>query len=325
MSKSTVRCLVIVNPAAGTVTDAIVEQITLRCARWNASAHVVRTFGRGDATRLARAARTKPGDGHFLIIVSVGGDGTTREVVEGLVGDGRPVPDRIALFVVPAGTGNSNYRALWGDMPWPDALDEALRAPVALLRRLDLARLAEHDRLVVLGAGAGLTADVLNLAPAGIRGRDKLRAGMERAAQRFRPFPGRITVDGTTLYEGPTVFANVGGGRHRAWRYLILPHSVLDDGFLDVCVVGQGTPVADVPALLQGGRHLAEPGVRYGRGRRVVIEHTGGTPLCFEHDGELVTDAGPRVTLDVVPAVLPVLCQPRRPGAPARPPSAIRS
>ncbi len=302
------RCLVIANPAAGTITTSALLELGRICARHGVSARTVWTRAPGDATRLARAAATTD-DGTFRVIVSVGGDGTTREVAQGLVG--APAEGELAQFVLPAGTGNSGYRAHWGEQPWPESLDAALGDPRAHLRRLDAARVVEHDRLVVLGAGAGLTADVLNLAPSSLSGPGKLQAGLEQAARTCTPYPGRVLVDDVVVHEGPTVFANAGGGRHRAWQYLVLPHSVLDDGLLDVCVVGAEVSPHTVPALLREGRHPAEPGVVYRRGRRVALERTDGEPLCFEHDGELVRDAGARVTLEVLPGVLPTLCLPR--------------
>jgi diacylglycerol kinase (ATP) len=299
---------VIANPAAGTITTSALDELGRLCERHGVPARVVWTRARGDATRLARAAAATE-DGTFRVIVSAGGDGTTREVAEGLVK--ASVDGEFAQFIVPAGTGNSGYRAHWGEQPWPESLAAALADPRAHLRRLDAARVVEHDRLVVLGAGAGLTADVLNLAPPSMRGRGKLQAGLEQAARRFTPYPGRVSIDDVVVHEGPTVFVNAGGGRHRAWQYLVLPHSVLDDGLLDVCAVGAEVAPDTVPALLREGRHLAEPGVVYRRGRRVLLERTDGEPLCFEHDGELVRDVGARVTVEVLPGVLPVLCLPR--------------
>jgi len=306
MVKNPVSCVIIANPAAGAVTAAVLDDLATRCRRHGAEVRIEWTRDRGDASEIARAATAEPRPHSFQVVLSVGGDGTAREVAHGLA-DGAPPAD-CALFIVPAGTGNSNYRAHWGDRPWQEALDSALADPRAAVRVLDLATIAERDELVVLGAGAGLTAEVLNAAPSELRGSDRLQAGMERAAAGFAPYPGRVTVDGTIVHEGPTVFANVGGGRHRAWQYLILPHSVLDDGLLDVCVVGADVAPAKVPELLYEGQHLSEPGVVYRRGQRVVIERTDGLPLCLEHDGELVAGAGSRATLDVLPAALPVLC-----------------
>ncbi|WP_327256260.1 diacylglycerol/lipid kinase family protein [Streptomyces sp. NBC_01244] len=309
-------CLVIANPAAGTVTvtGELVREVADRCAR-HTRVTVSLTDGPGDAERAAReAVRTRTGDG-TRVVVAVGGDGTVLEVVNGLMAGAGP-GERTALLVVPGGTGNSGYRSHWGTRPWQEAVDTGLGALPAALRRLDLARVRELDALVVLGAGAGLTAEVLRSArEVPLRGRARLQAGLERAASVFTPYPGRVTIDGAVVHKGETVLVNIGGGRHRAWQYLVLPHSVLDDGLLDVCVVGAGTDPVDVPPLLLTGEHVDRTGVVYRTGRSIVVERTDGLPLCFEHDGELVPYEGSRLTIDILPGALPVLCEP----APARP------
>src|SRR5581483_1347820 len=94
---------------------------------------------------------------------------------------------------------------------------------------------------------------------------------------------------------------------YRAWQYTVLPHSLLDDGLLDVCVVSDEVCPAEVPGLLLTGAHVRTPGVFYGRGERVVIERLDGAPLCFEHDGELIAGISPRFTVQVLPGALAVL------------------
>lgn len=302
------RCTLIENPAAGQWTGALTQQAARCCARYGARVRVTRTARRGDATRLARDAVRAGAADPFHIVVALGGDGTVHEVALGMTSAGAR-DDRHGLFVIPAGTGNSGYRSYWGDRDWTDALGEALAGPRDRVRMLDLARVAELDELVVLGAGAGLTAEVLAGAPdLTLSGPARLQAGLDRAMASYRPFPGRVVVDGVVVHEGRTVFANVGGGPHRAWHYLLLPHSVLDDGLLDVCVADHTVRFADLLGMMREGRHVGAPGVFYGRGRRVVIERDDGGPLSFEHDGELVAGAGSRVTVQVLPRALPVLC-----------------
>ncbi len=279
------------------------------CGRHCASVSRRWTRSGGHAVRLASAAVSDSAEGEFLVIVAVGGDGTSHDVACGMVLGGAS-PQRHALFVIRAGTGNSTYRALWGDLEWPDAVRAGLADPVSRARSIDLAMIAESGQLVLLGAGAGLTAQVLNAArDVRSAGPGRLQAGLERALAGYVPYAGRVIVDGTVLHEGPTLFANVGGGPYRAWQYLVLPDSVLDDGLLDVCVVGTeiGVGFDEFQELMRQGRHVTRPGVHYSRGRSIVLERTDGSPLCFEHDGDLVADAGSRVTLEVRPRVLPVL------------------
>lgn len=102
------------------------------------------------------------------------------------------------------------------------------------------------------------------------------------------------------------MLANVGGGRYRGGQYLVLPDSELDDGLLDVCVVGASVPAVQVPQLARTGQLARQPGVVHGRGRHIVVERTDGHPLCFEHDGELQHLNWTRMSVEVLPGALGV-------------------
>ncbi|WP_326695826.1 diacylglycerol/lipid kinase family protein [Streptomyces sp. NBC_01766] len=295
------RALVVANPTAGTVRAGLFDEVVRLCRDRLDSVEVHRTTHRGSATEAVRAATAAD------LVIAVGGDGTVREVVEGLVARDRPTA--AALAVVPAGTGNSNYRMLWADRPWAETLQATLTADAerAALRRIDLGSLAETGELVLLGACSGLVAEGLITArTVQATGRERYTRALPDAAAAHRPYPGRVTVDGTVLHEGATVLANVGGGRYRGGQYLVLPHSELDDGLLDVCVVGAEVPATDIPHLAIEGLLHEQPGVVYGRGRRVVVERLDGRPLCFEHDGELQQLNWTSMSVDVLPGVLPV-------------------
>ncbi|WP_030565771.1 diacylglycerol/lipid kinase family protein [Streptomyces aureocirculatus] len=306
------RALVVVNPTAGTARPQLLGEVVGRCRAQLASVTVHRTTHRGSATEAVRAAHAPGGGPAPDLVVAVGGDGTVREVVQGLLAVHRqasPASAPAALAVVPAGTGNSDYRMLWADAPWADALEATLADDTgrARLRRIDVGLLAETGELVLLGACSGLIAEGLITARAiTVPGRERYARALPQAAAAFTPYPGRVTVDGTVLHEGATVLANVGGGRYRGGQYLILPHSELDDGLLDVCVVGAEVAAADVPDLARAGLLHQRPGVVHGRGRRIVVERLDGRPLCFEHDGELQQPAWTSMTVQVLPGVLPV-------------------
>ncbi|HEY9437205.1 MAG TPA: diacylglycerol kinase, partial [Streptomyces sp.] len=183
-----------------------------------------------------------------------------------------------------------------------------LAATAPRTRAVDLARVAENGALALLGASTGVVAQSL-IAAQDITGdgRDRYARAVATSLRSFSPYPGRVTVDGETVQEGPTVFANVGGGRFRGGRFELLPRSVMDDGLLDVCVVGDRLPLRDLPALALDGGHVGRAGVVYARGRRIVVERTDGRPLVFEYDGDLVDAPSSRFTLDVLPGALRVL------------------
>ncbi|MEV7422232.1 diacylglycerol kinase family protein [Streptomyces sp. NPDC091212] len=304
------RAVVIANPTAGTMSDGLLDGLLALFANARTEVTLHRTEKVGDATAAARAVSERRQDPAVDLVVAVGGDGTVHEVIEGMTGARPDRPgDGPALAIVPAGTGNSGYRMFWGERPWQESLREILAGSAggAGLCRLDLAQVTETGAKVFLGACSGVIADALRVARSvPLSGRARYARAFAETAAAFTPYPGRVTVDGTVLHEGGTVLANVGGGRFRGGQYQVLPRSEYDDGLLDVCVVDATIAPSLVPELTRDGKHLGSPGVFYGRGRRVVVERLDGVPLCFEHDGELQPPSLRRITLEVLPAALPV-------------------
>ncbi|MDJ1135797.1 diacylglycerol/lipid kinase family protein [Streptomyces iconiensis] len=305
------RALIVANPVSGSHSSELVRDVERICASHLERVAVHLTTGPHDAEAAVRRALRRPvhGDGTarapFDLVVAVGGDGTVREVAQGLVAGGGGA----ALAIVPSGTGNSSYRMLWEDRPWEAALSAVLQGARggAERRRLDLAELRESGNFVFLGACAGVIAEALLTARRlPLHGRSRYARAYAETAGTYTPYPGRVTVDGHVLHEGPTTLANVGGGRYRGGQYLVLPHSRLDDGLLDICVVGAGLPVRELPELTRTGAHLGHPATTYGRGEHIVVERLDGKPLPLEHDGEYQESIGGRATFLACAGLLPV-------------------
>jgi diacylglycerol kinase (ATP) len=295
--------VVIANPAAGAAGPELIARVLRRCVDRIPDTCLHLTEGRGHGRRLAGRADVRAAG----LLVVVGGDGTVSEVVNGLVTGGRTPPP---LAVVPAGTGNSLHRELWGSLSWDETIEAALDPARSRVRTLDLIRFAGTGVHATLGVATGLVAEALVTARglADVPGPDRYSLAIAKTLAGFAPYPGRVTVDGVELHRGPTVLANVGGGRYRGGRYQLLPQSIMDDGLLDVCVVDGALDPRSLPGLTADGAHVGRPEVRYARGRRIVLERTDAEALVSEHDGEV--HSGPdhrRVELHVVPHALPVL------------------
>jgi diacylglycerol kinase (ATP) len=304
------RAVIIANPAAGTISTALVTELTRRCRLRVGNVSVHWATDPGDvakvATRYTEQSVADPTGS--TVLLAVGGDGTARAAVHGLASR-TPGHGAVVMFIVPAGTSNSCYRSFWGDLAWQDALDAALANPAASARRLDLARLAETGVLVLAGASTGFPPQAISAARAltGPDGRARYSRAFADLATSFEPYPGRVVVDGVEVHSGQTMLANVGGSRYRGWHFAVLPHSVIDDGLLDVCVIGGEHDPADMMELARAGMHVTRSGVAYARGRTVTIERTDGWPVPFEHDGELLAGPGSRFTLEVVPHAVSML------------------
>jgi diacylglycerol kinase (ATP) len=297
------ECLIIANPAAAANSAEVVAQIEQRLTHSAVRGRTVWTEAPGHAAQLAAA---HPDAG---LIVAVGGDGTVAEVSGALAGS----PHRgQVLMALPAGSGNSSSRNLWGDLSWEQVLDLFDRPGECTVRRVDLLYLVEPDATVLLGASTGFLAEVLigvrHVDPA-LKGIDRYYAAAVDVIQAMPADPTRVTVDGLVLYDGPTSSVTVGGGRFRARSFEFLPESLLSDGLLDVSTIAalDSAAVAELVPLMPTGQHLSRPEVRYSRGRRVVIERTDGEGLVAEFDGDVWDAAGPRLTIEIVPNALRVL------------------
>lgn len=305
--------LVVVNRHAGTATSELVETVLDACAARFADLRRLESRAGELADQVEAVLReVTPG-----LVVSVGGDGTVRDVAEGIArsrgrsaasaGVGEP-----SLLVVPAGSGNSAYSLLWGEMPWSESLGRVLGGHKAV-RRMDLIRVRDADRVAVLGVNIGLVARVAQ----SVERMKATGSGGESAEQRYwaafgevledlRPFPVRVSVDGEPLHDGVASLVTVGGVRSFGrGMFKLLPRSVVDDGLLDVCVVEADTPeeIAQLAALVPSGAHVDQPGVRYRQGREVTVARIDGQPLAVEHDGD-PREAASSVTLEVLPVTV---------------------
>jgi diacylglycerol kinase family enzyme len=168
------RALLVVNPKATTTSERS-RDVLVRALRSAVNLTVEYTVRRGHAASLARAAAESGVD----VVVTLGGDGTVNEAVNGLMtasaaldGVAGPRSNALpALAVVPGGSTNVFARALGLPRDWVDGTSvilEALREGrhrVVGLGRAD-------DRYFTFAAGVGLDAAVVRrVEQARLRGR----------------------------------------------------------------------------------------------------------------------------------------------------------
>jgi diacylglycerol kinase family enzyme len=167
-----VRALLIVNPHA-TSTTRLRRDVIVRALSSAVELEVVETRYRGHATSLAAAARAEG----FGLVLTLGGDGTVNEAVNGILGPtmaddagysgaggpGGPGGDAArlpALAALPAGNANVFTRNV-GLSPDPvDATGQILEALAAGRYRTIGLGLA-GDRYFTFNAGLGIDAEVV--------------------------------------------------------------------------------------------------------------------------------------------------------------------
>jgi diacylglycerol kinase family enzyme len=304
------RALLVANPAA-TTTNRKVRDVLARALSSELKLDVAETGHRGHARELAEEAATDGVD----VVVTLGGDGTVNEAVNGLLaaGPGAHVP---TLAVVPGGSTNVFSRALGRSRDPVEATGEildSLRAERTRLVSLGTASAGTagvwtDPRWFVFAAGIGFDADVISRVEAQrARGRRStgalyVRAGVDAfllGRDRRRPpltltVPGEPPVDGLFL----ALVSNVS-----PWSYLgarpINPNPDASfDGGLDLFAMGR----LGVVRMLHHVRQVmaARPDAR-GRGVHrwhdlPELELTASRPKGWQLDGDhLGTATGLRV------------------------------
>lgn len=311
------RALIVANPVARGVSDRLLDEVQQAAGALAQSVTLCRTTRPGETvTIVADALADAAGHGTPIGgVIAVGGDGSAREAAEGIARGlccwprGEVRSSGPTLFVVPAGAGNSAYEALWSKRSWQESLPLALGGGAAQVRRLDLIRIVEDDAATLLGVNVGLGGRIAKLlgGVAHVDDAARMQAIAGAVAGVGAP-PCTVTVDGAPMYEGPLAQLTVGGVRRFMGAGLeLLPHSKLDDGLLDACIVTRIDPATfgELVADMRTGAHLERPDVVYAQGRRLTIERTDGELLEYEHDGDPRPDRA-SLTLEIVPAAVPV-------------------
>ncbi|MBW3535047.1 MAG: diacylglycerol kinase family lipid kinase [Gemmatimonadetes bacterium] len=298
------RTCVIVNPKSGSVRHLSDMMSRIRQHPALQEPEFRLTDGRAGGTALARAAVEEG----FTRILSVGGDGTLNEVVNGV----GPHREGVVVGVLPTGTGNDFARSIG----FPNDLDEALEALVgAVERATDVIRVSGGvERLCVNCAAGGFSGQVdEELTPQMKQSWGPL--AYLRSAWEVLPdltdYHTELALDGEPPIPLDCVNVVVANGRTAAGGIPVAPASRLDDGLLDVMVVKLAPlrELTGVASRIVAGRHLEHDLILFRQARRASIASRPG--MWFNLDGELLTREP--LTFEVLPGALTVITAPNAP------------
>jgi diacylglycerol kinase family enzyme len=293
-----VRALLIVNPHA-TSTTRLRRDVIVRALSSAVELEVVETRYRGHATSLARAAR----DDGIGLVLTLGGDGTVNEAVNGILGHGgadRPAAgaDGLpALAALPGGNANVFTRAVGMPADLIDAAGQVLESLAeGRYRRIGVG--LAGDRFFTFNAGLGLDAEVVR-AVDGYRARGRAASSALYVRMTLRQFyrvtdrrhPALMLERNGHPPAGPLFIGIV--SNTSPWTYLgrrpvyTNPQAAFDRG-LDLFALrslGTASMVRTLRQMLSEGRPP--------RGRTVLTLHdqgeltlTSARPVAFQVDGE---------------------------------------
>jgi diacylglycerol kinase (ATP) len=240
-------------------------------------------------------------------ILSIGGDGTPFEIVNGLYAEGRP-RQAIELGMIPAGTGNSFLRD-FSVISWRQAVENILSGRS---RQVDLVEISyqrdqkEIKQYYLNILGVGLIADILKLTNEKLKGFGSLGYSLAVMMRLAKGMRNRmlLTVDGEKMEiaDSALVISNskfTGGGMK------IAPMADTQDGRVDV-VIFEGVNRRDILNIFSRvfkGTHVGHPKVKTFRAAEIAIDSCPQELLMA--DGELLGQTPLR--LKVLPGELTIL------------------
>ncbi len=274
----------IVNPAAGKGAGGhIFRSLQRELEERNIEFDIVETTGPGHATVAARGAVTPT-------VVSVGGDGTINEVVNGLAGCTK------CLGIIPAGSGNDFIKSVGLPRKPLSALQALL---TGIKRPVDLGHVHCTEsqegggnfepRLFVNGVGAGFDAAVAARTREipFLSGTPLYILAVLQTLGKYVP-PEFTILSGSFTRTSRGLLIAVGNGKCAGGGFYLTPDATVDDGLLDVCSVDDKNIIQILSLMprVMRGRHHNVTGVKFFKEKKLSI--FAAEPFYVHADGEIV-------------------------------------
>ncbi len=295
---------IIVNPVCARGTGArMIPEIKRRMDNHRLDYELVQTSQPWHAAELARQAAEEGVE----VVAAAGGDGTSNEVINGLIEASQAGFRLPVLAVLPIGRGNDFAFSMGA----PIDLESSIAAMAAgYTRTIDIGHVAGGNRPGgrYFGNGVGIGFDAVT----GIEA-DKmlyitgfityLMAAIRTIFIMKAPLL-EIELDDNKWVQ-PSLLVSVMNGRRLGGGFWTAPQGVSDDGLFDLCIANEVTKLqmfALIPRFLKGTQS-GHPAIRITRSRRVQVTALKGS-LAAHADGELICSSCHQITLQISPRLL---------------------
>jgi diacylglycerol kinase (ATP) len=302
------KLAVVVNPAsANGSTGKHWPEIADALKREGLSFTHTLTEAPGHATEIT-ASYLKEG---YDLILSVGGDGTANEVVNGFFKAGFPGNQNAAVGFLSTGTGRDLGRTIGTPKDTVGAVRHILNAP---LRQVDVGKITfinsdgdKELRYFINVAGLGLdgdTCDRVNRTSKALGGFISFLWGTVVSLALYKNKNMAITVDGELICDEPVTIIVAGNGRYFGGGMCVAPHAEIDDGLFDIIILRNLSKLNllyNLPKVYSGS-HLNHPRITSLRGKKITVTSSGDALL--ELDGEQTGQAP--VEIEILPGAITI-------------------
>jgi len=253
------------------------------------------------AIELAKSAANKG----YELVVSVGGDGTINEIVNGLYNAGNL--KEVMLGIISTGTGSDYIRSIGIPRQHKEA-GQCLLNPRKLVVDLGVVNYfndgAMVERLFVNLAGLGFDAEIVKATTQKFKALGTIPSylmGLLSTLISYKNQEVSLKIDGETE-ERKVCAVVMSNGKYGGGKMYIAPQADPFDGFLDVMIIGDMSKpdlLWSLPRIYKG-THLSHPKVTTKLAKQIEIQTK--QPMALQADGELL--GVPPASFHILPAAL---------------------
>lgn len=299
MNEENTKWLVVVNPKASIgKCEKDWPEIQQLLTTENIDFDFVTTEYQGHAIELVRDQITQKG---YKKIISVGGDGTNNEVINGIFTQQRFPTTEITMGVIPIGTGNDWCRTFGFPAEYSKNA-EILKKGHTFLH--DIGKVTYFNdgnskcRYFLNAAGTGLDEMVCNktnqLKSQGKGGTVRYLLSTIHSILSFKCLQVQIEVDGTMVFDDKIMSLSIGNCRFNGGGMMMMPKAVPDDGLFDITAIkkiGLIKFAANMKNLYDGSFAEKLKEVSLFRGRQIRVVSIPSHKLLLETEGETLTNS----------------------------------
>jgi YegS/Rv2252/BmrU family lipid kinase len=304
------RYKIIINPIAGKGSGArLAPEIKAELTRLGLDFDVAMTEHPGHGIELARQAAE---DGYDAV-VAAGGDGTTNEVINGLMHARNAAKGNPALGVLPIGRGNDFAFSMHIPTDWKAAA-QTLKNGIKKPLDIGLAKGERYPEGRYFGNGVGIGFDAV---VGFVAAKSKLSgilsylvAAIKTISLYFDAPTIRLQLDDQTITQ-PFLMVSIMNGRRMGGSFMMAPQSKNDDGLFDLCLASQVSRMGVIQLIpkVMSGTQSGHPAIRYVRTRTLTATAVQGT-LPAHADGETLCEEGHELYIELIPRQMDLIYQP---------------
>ncbi len=246
----------------------------------------------------------------YSMIISAGGDGTSNEVLNGLMKAKKEGCKNITMAVIPVGRGNDFAYSMGVPGDYREAIQAIQRGEKHPLDvGLVFGEAFPDGRYFGNGVGIGFDAVVgFEAAKLKVKGFMGYVIGALKTIFLYNKAPLiRLELDDEVI-EDKFLMVSIMNGRRMGGTFMMAPQSLHDDGKFHLCIAGNVSKMGVlklIPHFMKGTQE-GKPAIKYALSSKVrATALTNGIPA--HADGETVCVTGKEVRVEILPAQIDLI------------------